>query len=120
MVFEGNRELPLTLFSSDLKEMKLYGNADITGSIPSELGKLSKLTQFSANNTSLTGSVPFEFGALAEHAKLVTFQVTYSSFLGTVPPSLCGIESFFVDCVVSVQCACNCNDNCSGGTLPPA
>ncbi len=57
----------------------------LTGSIPSELGSLSKLGQLYLNNNNLSGSIPSELGSLS---KLTSLYLNSNNLSGSVPSEL--------------------------------
>lgn len=83
----------------------------ITGSLSSNIGKLTNLEQLSLFNNELTGTIPSELGLLlsVEHILL-----NGTNLEGTVPLEVCGLRdsgnllNLIVDCN-KVECDC-CNE----------
>ncbi|CAB9523909.1 receptor-like protein kinase [Seminavis robusta] len=104
--------------STSLRELILAHNF-FTGSLPSELGLLQGMEDFSVMYNSLTGTLPETFG---EMSKLQTIHFAKNSFEGRMPASVCDLveEDLFeasTDCldILSdsyVQCSC-CTTCCS-------
>ncbi|XP_016457035.2 uncharacterized protein LOC107780923 [Nicotiana tabacum] len=65
----------------------------ITGEIPLEISKLSKLTWLSIGKNELIGSIPQEFGNMRKLQKLVFSE---NKINGTIPESLCNMEVLFL------------------------
>ena len=62
--------------------LDLYANG-LSGSVPSELGLLTGVTQFSLSYNSLSGSIPSEFGAMTEMVEW--FDLRMNMFTGSIP-----------------------------------
>jgi hypothetical protein len=84
----------------------------LSGTIPTELGLLSRMSALWLFNNSLTGTIPTELALLTDLDELLL----YSNLLGgTVPEEVCalintptgGLE-LFLDCNL-VRCECNCS-----------
>jgi Leucine-rich repeat (LRR) protein len=69
---------------SKLRDLELHDN-QLIGSIPPELGKLSNLSFFSLGNNQLSGSIPPELGKLSN----LTYLYLWGNQLsGSIPPEL--------------------------------
>jgi len=82
--------IPGTTFGemTDLVTFKMFENS-LTGSIPSEIGKLKKLEEFDVGTNSLTGSLPTELGLCSS---LKDINIDQNKFRGTVPTELLNIR----------------------------
>jgi len=70
------------------------GNNELTGTIPPEIGKLSRLTTLSLYGNKLTGTIPPEIGKLS---RLTTLYLSENELTGTIPPKLTNLTSLKVD-----------------------
>ena len=61
---------------------------DLTGSIPHELGSLTRLTELSLRFNGLTGPIPPELGKLTSLTKLHLQQATSNGLTGAIPTEL--------------------------------
>eukprot|EP00298_Acanthocystis_sp_HF-20_P014414 c20760_g2_i1.p1 GENE.c20760_g2_i1~~c20760_g2_i1.p1 ORF type:complete len:133 (+),score=32.27 c20760_g2_i1:39-401(+) len=66
----------------------------LSGWIPSEIGKINRLTRFSSNNNFLTGSLPSQLGLLIE---LTTFELQSNIFRGTIPNEFARLNAAIVN-----------------------
>ena len=89
----------------------------LQGSIPTEVGLLLKLTNFTLSHNSLTGTAPSEFGNLKniELVQLHSNRITGTIFLPLFEPvgessfvSDCGSPSAFGDLLVCENCTMCC------------
>ena len=70
--------------SGSVVKIRLPDNA-LSGSIPSELGKLENLTHLNLGLNSLTGGIPAELSNLT---KLINLQLNNNSLIGSIPAGL--------------------------------
>ena len=70
---------------TNLTELNLYGN-QLTGSIPPEIGNLTNLTYMNLGSNQLTGSIPSEIGSLTN---LFAFVVGNNQLTGIIPDEIC-------------------------------
>ena len=61
---QGTIPHELLVLLTHLSEFYLQGNAELSGTIPSQIGELTDLKEFRAHDCSLTGSIPSEVGQL--------------------------------------------------------
>ncbi|MDE2926813.1 MAG: hypothetical protein OXT71_10490 [Acidobacteriota bacterium] len=72
--------------NDDGRVVTLYlGNNNLTGTIPVELGSLTRLTDLNLGYNALTGPIPPELGSLAE---LIHLNLDYNRLTGPIPPEL--------------------------------
>ncbi len=69
--------------SSRVTRINIYGN-NLDGSLPAEVGELSKLKSFLAGGSNISGLIPSEIGNLS---KLENFSVSDSNLEGEIPSS---------------------------------
>jgi Leucine-rich repeat (LRR) protein len=81
--------------------LDLFDNS-LTGSIPSEIGALTRLTALSLYSNSLTGFIPSEIGALT---RLTALYLYSNSLTGSIPESLCNQE-LYASVDETVTCSC--------------
>ncbi len=74
---------------SSLQVLSLHHN-QLTGTIPPELGGLSNLQQLYLNNNQLTGTMPSELGKLSSLQRL---SLHHNQLTGTIPPELGGLSN---------------------------
>ncbi|KAK3262671.1 hypothetical protein CYMTET_28479 [Cymbomonas tetramitiformis] len=72
----------------------LEGNGALSGTIPTEIGNLARLTTMSFWGDSLTSTIPTELGGLAD---LRTINFGYNSLTGTIPTELGGLANMNVE-----------------------
>ena len=84
-----------------------YGSPNLKGTIPPELGSLTKLQSFQLTDQNLSGSLPPEFGNLSNLSML---RVTYSNLSGSIPAELGNLPNLSV---LSLA------DNKLTGKIPP-
>jgi Leucine rich repeat len=72
-----------------IKELNLVG-ADLTGTIPSSLGRLTRLTHLELNNNFLTGTIPSE---IARITNLRTLILSSNGITGIIPEELGDLSS---------------------------
>ncbi|KAL3920777.1 MAG: hypothetical protein SGILL_003086, partial [Bacillariaceae sp.] len=70
--------------------LDLSANPSISGTIPSELSKITALSQLALADAQLSGSIPTEFGELTR-ANFLNF--ANNSLSGTIPSEIFGIET---------------------------
>lgn len=116
---------------SHLQVLGLQGN-ELTGTIPSELGLLARMTGFYTHFNALSGTLPPELFQHRNWDNLQVLEVSYNDLTGTipteilylnslaeagiagtllsgtVPPNLCNVDSFIMNCSASL-CGCECN-----------
>ena len=71
----------------------------MTGSIPSSVGQLSRLTKLDLHSNSITGVVPSSFGFLV---RLQTLRLDSNALSGIVPSSVCNDKA-----LTNMNCASN-------------
>ena len=74
----------ITCSNGSVTELRLSGNS-LSGSIPSELGRLTNLTTLDLAFNSLSGSIPSELGSLIN---LTELNLSDNSLSGSIPPEL--------------------------------
>merc|ERR1712072_1339770 len=90
-----------------LSELWLHGNSQLTGSIPSELGKLSNyISDLRLSQTSLEGTIPEEIFSFSNMWRL---ELHESGLSGTISPNITKLENLQV---------LRLNNNGFTGTLP--
>jgi len=72
-------------YLTNLTELNLYNN-QLTGSIPPEIGNLTNLTYMNLGSNQLTGSIPSEIGSLTN---LFAFVVGNNQLTGIIPDEIC-------------------------------
>jgi len=77
----------------------------ITGTISTDVGKLTNLVTFWLNDSNINGTVPTEFGYLT---KLVSIGLHKTNLEGTIPNELCEVDFD----VLVVDNNVRCNENC--------
>jgi Leucine-rich repeat (LRR) protein len=78
----------------------------LSGQLPSEIGRLTGLSNLWLNNNLLTGSLPFEMARLA--GNLTDLYLENNVHLsGIIPEDLCFIETIRFNCSPSL-CGCDC------------
>lgn len=79
----GDQKIPLTIPAlTNLEELNLSNSPGLKGSIPKEIGKLSKLAQLKLTQTGISGTIPNEITQLAA---LTEFDVSGSNLVGNLP-----------------------------------
>lgn len=73
----GTIPTEIALPSSSFSKLYLHGNGKISGTMPTELGELSKLAYFSLFHNLLSGTIPQSFGDLRVYAVCFLFQRQY-------------------------------------------
>ena len=73
---------------TNLTNLGLYGN-DLTGSIPSEIGNLTYLISLYLSSNQLTGSIPSEIGNLTN---LTDLFLSSNQLTGEIPESICDLN----------------------------
>ncbi len=69
----------------ELQVLKITENSGVTGEIPIEIGKLTKLTHLSLYNNNLSGSLPPEIGNLSQ---VVTMWLSANNLSGHIPSTI--------------------------------
>lgn len=70
-------------------ELVLLNSNSLDGSIPSEIGLLTKLTSFQIQKNCFTGTIPTSLGTTLQPMGLLQqFIVGYNFLTGSLPPSL--------------------------------
>ena len=75
---------------SRLEQLLFFGNEELTGSIPPELGNLANLTWLGLSFSSLSGPIPPELGRLSE---LTEMRMWRTGVEGAIPPELGSLSS---------------------------
>ena len=70
---------------ADTDSLSLASNSKVTGSIPSEIGKLTNLTYVTLLGNQLTGSIPPEVGNLTS---LIKLNLGTNQLTGSIPPEI--------------------------------
>jgi hypothetical protein len=93
--------------NSKVTDISLVGS-DLRGSIPTEIGLMTTLTQLNLNFNFITGTIPTETGQLSS---LHYLDLSSNSLTGPVPSSLCSqsYDEFSL-----------CTTRCSGNTAYPS
>ena len=73
---------------TNLRHLYLYNN-QLTGSIPSEIGKLTNLRHLYLDNNQLTGPIPSEIGNLKNLTRLY---LKNNQFTGVIPEGICDLD----------------------------
>jgi len=76
---------------TNLTELNLYGN-QLTGSIPSEIGNLTNLTELNLYGNQLTGSIPPEIGNLTN---LTYMNLGSNQLTGSIPSEIGSLTNLF-------------------------
>jgi len=80
----------------------------LSGSIPSTLGELTKLSILDVHaNAWLSGTIASEIGNLGNFRLTNQFHVEDTGLSGTIPLELCTAESLAFDCS-ALLCGCDC------------
>ena len=79
----------------------------LSGEIPPELGRLSRLTTLALDSNRLSGGIPPEFGSLSN---LATLRLGGNQLTGGIPPELGGLSNLE---------SLSLTDNRLGGKIPP-
>jgi len=100
--------IPTELFLSAhrLEFLDLSKNADLTGTLPSELGMLQSLKNLLLYETGLGGTIPTEFGMLES---MQNMYLKYNSVSGTIPTEVGKLSSMTIF---------DFRSNSVGGTIP--
>lgn len=91
-----------------------YLSTEISGPIPSQMGKLTSMDTLNLNNNQLSGFIPTELGALSSLDFLGLRQFGNNTIFGVVPTELCALPvRIEIDCegarlVCSGDCNCRC------------
>jgi hypothetical protein len=90
----------------------------ISGSIPTQFGRLESLVFLALDENELTGIIVDTLGGLDS---LQSLQIPSNTIVGEVPVSICdlkdgSLESIVVDCIIGCSC---CTDECQGKTSQP-
>ena len=72
-----------------LKNLLLSTNS-LSGNIPTEIGKLSSVTDINLSNNDLTGQIPSELGLLT---KVDTITLSRNTLTGTIPTEFSSLTS---------------------------
>ncbi|XP_074294393.1 leucine-rich repeat receptor protein kinase HPCA1-like [Silene latifolia] len=77
---------------SDLETLDLSYNKELTGSLPSTIGKLSKLTNLILLGCGFSGPIPDSIGSLSQ---LVYLSLNSNKFTGSVPASIGNLKKLY-------------------------
>ena len=108
-----------------MRLIRLSGNFNISGTIPSDYGTFSGLMDLNLAGLSLTGTVPAELETLMEHLNFSSLDLSGTTLLsGEIPSRLCQISNrtctwkpracgLFFDCLADGDdgrglCGCDC------------
>eukprot|EP00540_Astrosyne_radiata_P023458 CAMPEP_0116840684 /NCGR_PEP_ID=MMETSP0418-20121206/10500_1 /TAXON_ID=1158023 /ORGANISM="Astrosyne radiata, Strain 13vi08-1A" /LENGTH=379 /DNA_ID=CAMNT_0004471015 /DNA_START=358 /DNA_END=1497 /DNA_ORIENTATION=+ len=75
---------------SSLEILTLGDNQEVTGTLPSEMGLMTKLTWLDLGNNKVRGTVPTDIGRLRG---LRDFDLSFNQFNGTIPTELGNLRS---------------------------
>ena len=80
-------------------------DGELTSALPSEIGQLTGLFTLSVLGNQLEGTLPSELGKLKNLDKL---EIHYNNFTGSIPSGICisPVVSIYLDC--GIDCGC-CN-----------
>jgi Leucine-rich repeat (LRR) protein len=98
----------------DITHLSMSNNM-LTGSIPSELGKCFRLKELLVNSNQLEGEIPPELGQLDQLQK---FQLEDNSIIGvSMPPQVCALrkldlKTLVADCAEQQMVVCECCSQC--------
>jgi Leucine-rich repeat (LRR) protein len=130
----------MALLSSSLKHLR-FGNNEMSGTVPSELGKLTKLVELGLTASNLTSTIPSELGELTtlQHLRLgnnhlsgtIPIELSHLTNLkvlrlesnrdlqGLIPDAFCGIPELTFGCgdddsltVMGTTDLCGCDCPC--------
>lgn len=99
-----------------LQRLHLFGNPDLKGTLPTQLGRMSSLTEMYLNGTHVSGTIPTEFGRLGALEEL---SVQDTLLTGTMPRQVCRLPHLNMLSATchgehaSVQCDCCTNQDCA-------
>ncbi|HEY5750848.1 MAG TPA: RHS repeat-associated core domain-containing protein, partial [Chryseolinea sp.] len=83
--------LPKSIFKlTELTSFQLYNNGNITGTIPTSMGSLSKLTTLAVSGSQLSGTIPVSLGNLSN---LSILRFDYNKLSGSLPTQLGNITT---------------------------
>jgi len=99
----------VVLLKDTLKTLHLSSNDKLGGIIPSTIGALPLLEEFSISDCSFTGPVPSEIGSLSA---MQTFAIQGNSVTGSVPKGLCDIDSKVALTADCDEVSCSCCTTC--------
>ncbi|OEU18862.1 L domain-like protein, partial [Fragilariopsis cylindrus CCMP1102] len=74
-----------TLITIDLYNNIVHNADELEGTIPSEIGNLSKLASFSTANCGLSGSIPSEIGSMTN---MIQLWLNDNKLTGAIPSEL--------------------------------
>ena len=92
----------------DLQKLVLFSNQNLGGTIPSQIGMLSKMTSIQLHQSSISGEIPSEIASLKNLTELLLDGTELS---GTMPADICAmtktglLQPPHVSCY-SVACTC--------------
>jgi Leucine-rich repeat (LRR) protein len=90
---------------------------DLTSTIPSEIGLLTRLRALGFESNQLTSTIPSEIGLLTE---LLYLHFEGNQLKGKIPSSLCSLTSLvpdiYIDCG-EITCASGCCSDIDTGSL---
>ena len=78
--------------ATNLHTLRIGGNKGIYGFVPTEIGALGALHEFSAAGNSLSGSFPWEYMMTTSQRNLTKVDLDHNSFSGTLPATNFGGE----------------------------
>ncbi len=79
----------VTCFNGNVVDLQLAGNK-LSGTLPVQLGNLSKLKQLLLDHNQLTGSMPLELGNLSS---LTNLDLSFNQFSNVIPATLGGLTN---------------------------
>ncbi|CAB9498913.1 STYKc [Seminavis robusta] len=128
--FSGTVSLDLGCLQSSLELLDLSSNHRMQGSLPTEIGLLTRLRVFNASNMMLSATIPTEMAALgllerldvhdtllegplahdmvSNWSNLQVLDVSDTSITGTIPSDLCELSDSLSFTCSSDLCGCYC------------
>lgn len=98
----------LCLISSPFPTVLQLSYNQLTGSIPTQLGSLKKLSVFSVQSNQLTGAIPASLGDLSS---LMRLDLSFNHLFGSIPVRLADLPLLGV---------LNIQNNTLSGSVPPS
>ena len=97
----------------DLVHLSLNSNA-LTGNVPSDLAGCFRLKELNIDSNKLEGNIPAQYGQLSQLEK---FRLQSNSFVDTMPPQICALRDIelsvlIADCGQEGKITCDCCSQC--------